>query len=108
MGMDAKADVWFGPSSREMTREESTRMDDKGCPFDFVPSGLDVGTVYYEGGESYVFVCTSRHHFDWDLGDQRFEPVAPDPELIVKLADWCATLGFEPDSIGWHCLCNYS
>lgn len=111
MGMDATAVVWFGPKSREATDDENAAVED-GDSDDFInadllPTGVLAGSVFYEGSEAFAFICTAKHSFDWDYGDQTFEPKEPDVLTRALLVETCKRFSFDPDTIGWHVLCNY-
>lgn len=111
MGMDAQATIWFGPKSREATDAEDEAVEegkaDDGISEDDLPFGVHAGSVHYDGAETVVFICSEKHRFDWDLGDETFVPKEPDFETRTALVEACKRFGFDPDTIGWHVLCNY-
>lgn len=109
MGMDATAEIWFGPKSREASDDEinASEVGDGYIRNDSLPPGVTAGCVHYEGADAMVFLCTERHRFNWDYGDQAFVPQEPSAETRAALVVACARHGFDARTIGWHCLCNY-
>ena len=103
MGMDAKANVFFG------YKVSFDALDDEG-DYRSLPDGIDV--VRQQCNNFYMAIAEANQRFDWDYGIQDFklEAIFKDvtawKELLKKGCE-VVDLEYKEECCGWFVVCDY-
>lgn len=103
MGMDAKANVFYG------YKVSFDAMNEDGDDYKSLPDGID---IVRQGDDFYMAVHETNQRFDWNYGIQDLKldsfqkDVTPWKELLKKCCE-AVDLEFKEENCGWFVVCDY-
>lgn len=113
MGMDAKADIFYGYKRQIDVVDCCNELWDS--DWEITGWAYELGiSVVTSGSEYYLAVNNSIQHFDWDFGAEKLEVdkfrCDCEHQYKIKICEALDKLKYDYDisEIGWYVVCDFS